>query len=109
MPRLHPYVALERSPAPVSPVPEARRRPLGYRSLPARMPTLLVPRLSAHLQRPHPHAVGPEQAVAGTLDARHLLGVPVVFIATHCQRTGCPYPDELPLVLVAAQYTALSY
>src|SRR5436305_2601325 len=103
MPRLHPYVALERSPAPVSPVPEPRRRPLGHVPLPPRMHTLLVPRLSVHLQRAHLHAVGPEPAVAGTLDARHLFVVPVVFISSHRQGTGRPYPYELSLVLVVAQ------
>src|SRR5262245_61952816 len=98
---------MERSSPPVSPVPEPRRRPVGHVLLPARMPTLLVPRLSAHLQRPHPHAAGPEQAVAGTLDSRHLLVVPIVFIASHRQRTRRLYPYELSLVLVATQCRAV--
>ena len=33
---------------------------------------------------------------------RHLPIVPVVFVATHCQGVGCPEPDQLSLVLVAA-------
>src|SRR5437870_13191083 len=99
MPSLHPYVALERSSPPMSSVPEPPHWTLGHVPLPARMPTLLVPQLSAYLQRPHPHAVGRQQAVARTLDSRHLVVVPLVFIAAHRQSTGRPYPYDLPLAL----------
>ena len=47
--------------------------------------------------------LAPEQAVAAVLDSRHLSVVPVVFVAAHCPRVGGPYPDQLSLVLVAAQ------
>src|SRR5687767_8810548 len=103
LPRLHPYAAVARALAPMSPVPEPRRWALGHVPLPARMQTLLVQRLSAHLQRSHPHAIGPEQTLAGVLDSRHLPVVSVVFVSSHRQRVGCPYPDQLSLVLVAAE------
>jgi len=70
MPRLHPYVAVERAPAPGSPGSQRRRRLLGHVPWPARRQTRRVPRLSAHRQRPHQHAVGPAPAVAGALASR---------------------------------------
>ena len=42
-----------------------------------------------------------------TLASRHLSVMPLVFVATHCPGGGGPYPDQLPLVLVAAQYRAV--
>src|SRR5687768_7177348 len=103
MPSLHPCVALERSPAPMSPLPEPRRQSLGYVPLSARVKTLRVPRLPAYLQRPHPHAVGPEQTGALVLDPRDLSVVPLLLVPAHRQGVGCPYPHQLSLVLVVAQ------
>ena len=37
------------------------------------------------------------------LDSRHLSVVPGVFVPSHRQRSGRPYPHQLSLVLVAAQ------
>src|SRR5215831_15839564 len=101
--RLHPYAPVERSFAPMPPVPEPRRQSLGNVPLSARVETLLVSRLSADVQRPHPHAVGPEPAVAVALDTRHLPVVPVVFVPAHRQGVGGPCPYQLSLVLVVAQ------
>src|SRR5687768_12108897 len=92
VPRLYPYAPVERSPAPLSPLSVPRRRSLGPLPLPAQVETLLMPRLSAHLQRPHPHAIRPEPAVALTLDPRHLSVVPLPFVPSHGQRAGCPCP-----------------
>src|SRR5215510_2207760 len=50
LPSLHPYAPVERTPAPMSPVPEPRRRSLGYLSLPPWVQALLVQRLQADLQ-----------------------------------------------------------
>src|SRR5262249_16832808 len=75
----------------------------GARTLSARVKTLRVPRLSAHLQRPHPHVVGPEQTGALVLDSRDLAVVPLRLVPTHRQGFGCPYPHQLSLVLVVAQ------
>src|SRR5215475_10681229 len=47
---LHSYIAVARSPAAMSPVPEPRRRPVGHVSLSAGMQTLLVQWLPAHFQ-----------------------------------------------------------
>src|SRR5215831_1916219 len=50
--RLHPYITMERSATPVSPVPEPQRRSVGRLSLPAWLETLPLLRegLQAHLQ-----------------------------------------------------------
>src|SRR5215831_1295174 len=50
MSRLHPYVAVERSSPPVSPVPEPGHRSVGDIPLSPRLQTLLVQRLQAYLQ-----------------------------------------------------------
>jgi len=42
LPRLSPYVTVERSPAAMSPLPKPRDRSLGQLPLPARVQTLLV-------------------------------------------------------------------
>src|SRR5215831_8874387 len=47
--------------------------------------------------------VAPEHATAIILDSRDLPVVSRLFVPAHCQRSGYPYPDQLPLVLVAAQ------
>src|SRR5205823_13523459 len=90
LPNLYPCLAMERTPAPMSSVPEPGRRSLGDVPLPAGMQTLLVQRLQAYLQRPHPYPAPPEQAVVRILDSGHLPVVPVVFVATYCPRVGCP-------------------
>ena len=74
----------------VSPVPEPGHRSVGAVPLPPRVQTLLVQRLPAYLQRPHQHPPPPEQAVIRVLDSGHLPVVPVVFVATYCQRVGYP-------------------
>src|SRR5215207_7125090 len=102
MPRLYPYAPVERASAPLSPLSEPRRQSMGQLPLPAQVETLLVPRLSAHLQRSHPHAVRPEPAVTPTLDFGDLSAVPLVFVSSHCEGIGCPYPYQLSLVLVVA-------
>src|SRR5262245_30827966 len=43
----------------------------------------------------------------GCLDSRDVSVVPVVFLATYCAGAGGAWPDELSLVLVAAQYRHL--
>jgi hypothetical protein len=97
------YAAVERWPVPMSPVPKPRRPSLGPLPLSARVETLLVQRLSAHLQWPHPHALRPEPAVVSSLDLGHLSIEPVLLISSHCQGCGCAYPHQLSLVLVVAQ------
>src|SRR5215470_14347054 len=104
---LHAYAAMERSAPPVSPVPEPGRRSLGAVPLPPRLQTLLVSRLPAHLQRSHRDPLAPEQEAAVVLDTRHLPGVPIVLVATDCSGVRGPYPDELSLALVAAEYGRL--
>ena len=49
------------------------------------------------------YPVAPEQAVAVVLDSRDLSVVSRLLVAAHCQGSGRPYPDQLSLVLVAAQ------
>src|SRR6266446_4408769 len=51
---LHPYAAMERSPTAMPPLSEPRRGSMGQLPLPPRLQTLLVQRLQAYLQRPHP-------------------------------------------------------
>src|SRR5262249_32180053 len=51
----------------------------------------------------HEHPAPPEQAVAGVLDSGHLPVVPVMFVAAQCQGVRGPQPDQLSVVLVAAQ------
>ena len=67
------------------------------------MQALLVPRLKADLQRPHPYPAPPEQAVVRILDSGDLPVVLVVFVATDCPGVGGPEPDQLSVVLVAAE------
>src|SRR5262245_46056503 len=100
---VYPYIAVERSSALLSPVSEPRRWALGHVPLSTRIETLLVPRLSAHLQRPHAHVVGPEQTVAAALDPRDLSAVPCMLVTPHRQRSRYPYQHQLPLVLVATE------
>src|SRR5919108_1389967 len=100
---LHPYAPVERSPAPMSPVPEPPRWTMGDVPLSARGQTLLVSRLQAHLQRSDQHPAAPEQAVAAALDPRDLSTVPRVLVSPYRQRGGYPYPYQLSVVLVAAQ------
>src|SRR5215470_8241170 len=69
---LYPHLAVERSPPPVSPVSQSRCRSVGPVPRPARVSTLPVPGLQAHLQRPHRDPVAPEHTAAGVLDTRHL-------------------------------------
>src|SRR5215510_8142074 len=104
MSSIHSYPPVERSSAARSPVPELRHRPLGYLPLSARVAPLLVQGLSAHLQRSHPHVVGPDQALVGALDLGHLSLVSIVFIASHSPRVGHAYPNQLSLVLVVTEY-----
>src|SRR5215813_10898311 len=75
--------------------------PCGPVPLPARMSTLPVPGLQAHLQRPHRDPVAPDLAAVGILDPRHLSVVPRLFVPAHCARGGGPYPDQLSLVVEA--------
>src|SRR5262249_9177271 len=51
-----------------------------------------------------PRPLAPKQEAAVVLDTRHLPVVPVVLVATDCSGVRGPYPDELLLVLVAAEY-----
>src|SRR5919201_4354431 len=78
--RLYPHIAVERSPTAVSPVSQSRCRSVGPVPLPARVSTLPVPGLQAHLQRPHRAPVAPELATVGLLDPRPLSVVPRLFV-----------------------------
>src|SRR5215211_6527631 len=101
---LYPYAAVERSSAPMSPLSKPQHWPLGHIPLPPRPQTLPLQSLPTDIQRPHTDVVGPEQAVTRPLAPRNLSVVPVLLVASHCQGGRCPYPHELSLVLVAAQY-----
>src|SRR5262245_48946945 len=94
---------MEKPSTAMSSMPEPPHWTLGHVPLPSRMQTLLVPSLPAHLQRPHRYPLAPEQAAAGVLEPCHLSVMPRLFVAAHCQGSGRPYPDELSLVLVAAE------
>src|SRR5215470_15905421 len=94
---------MERSAAAVSSLPEPPHWPVGHIPISTRVQTLLVSWLQAHLQRPHPDPVAPEHATIVVLDPRHLSVVSRLLVPAHCQRAGYPYPDQLPLVLVAPQ------
>src|SRR4029453_15409238 len=100
MPSLHPYAPVARSSAPMSALPEPPHGPVGHVPLSTRVPTVLVPWLSAHLQRPHRAPAASEHAPAGVLDPRHLSVVSRLFVAAHRARTGGPCPHELSMVLV---------
>src|SRR6058998_2285222 len=99
LPSLHPYVAVERSPAAMSPLPQPSHWSLGQLPLPTRMQTLLVQRLQAHLQRSDPYAAPSEPAVATTLDAGALSPLSRLLISAHCQGGRGAYPYQLSLVL----------
>src|SRR5215831_18646394 len=101
--RLYPYLTMERSSTPVSPVPEPGRRSVGPVPLPARVQTLLVQRLQAHLQRSHQHLAPSKPAVSAALDSRDVSALPRLLLAAYRQRGGGAYPDQLSVVLVAAQ------
>ena len=103
-PSLYPYAPVDRAPTPMSPVPEPGRRSLGDIPLPPWVQALLVQRLPADFQRSDPYPAPPEQAVMCVLDSGDLPVVPVVCVATHGPGGGGPEPDQLSLVLVAAEY-----
>src|SRR5205814_9797505 len=84
-------------------LPERPHWPLGHLTIPPPVPKLLVPWLQAHLQRPHQCAAASESATTVILDSRHLSVVSRLFVPAHRQRARHSYPDQLPLVLVAAQ------
>src|SRR5712691_7293288 len=98
---------MERAAPPLSPVPEPGRRSVGQLPLPTGVQTLLVQRLQAHLQRSHQYDDASEQAVAAALDPRDLSALSCLFVAAHCPGDRRPYPDELSVVLVAAQCRAV--
>src|SRR5437588_5853895 len=83
VPSLHPYAPVERPSTAMSSLPEPPHWPLGHVSISPRMPTLLVPELQAHLQRPHRYPAAPEQEATVVLDTRHLSALPRLFVATH--------------------------
>src|SRR5215211_7371094 len=87
----------------MSALPERAHWPLGHVPVSTWMQTLLVSRLQAHLQRPHRDPVPPDPALTVALDTRYLSVVPCLFVPAYCAGGGSPYPDELSLVLVAAQ------
>jgi hypothetical protein len=103
VPSVHPYTTVARSSAAMSALPEPPHWPVGHLPISPRVQTLLVPWLQADLQRPYCYPTASDQATAAVLDSRHFSVVSVVFIPAHRERIGCPYPDQLPLVLVAAQ------
>src|SRR5215471_13934915 len=103
MSSLYPYTPVERSSTSVSPVPEPGRRSVGPVPLPTWVQTLLVQRLQAHFQRPHQYPAPPEPAGAAVLDSGDLSALSRLLVTTHCARGGGAWPDQLPLVLVAAQ------
>ena len=104
---LHPYAAVERSSAPMSPVPEPRRRSLGHVPLPTRCKRYWCngcKRTFNDLTNTLLHQS--KRSLAYWILATFLLCL-VVFVSTHCQGVGGPYPDQLSLVLVAAQCRAV--
>src|SRR5215813_3200026 len=103
MPSVPPYATVARSSAAMSSMPEPPHWTVGYLPVPPRVQTLLVPWLQAHLQRPHRYPAPSEPATTVVLDSRHLSVVSRLFVPAHRQRARHPYPDQLPLVLVAAQ------
>src|SRR5262245_47854762 len=107
VPSVHPYAPVERSSAPMSSLPEPPHWTVGHLPISPRVQTLLVPSLQAHVQRPHRYPAPSDQATAAVLDSRHFSVVSVVFIPAYCAGGGRPYPDELSLVLVAAQGCAV--
>ena len=98
-----PYTTVERSSATMSALSERPHWTVGHLPIPPRVQTLLVPSLQAHVPRPHRYPPASDQATAAVLDSRHVSVMSVVFIPAHRERIGCPYPDQLPLVLVVAQ------
>jgi len=74
----------------VSPVPEPGHRSVGAVPLPPRVQTLLVQRLSTHLQRPDQYATPSEQAVAGILDSGDVSALSLVFVAAYYPRARRP-------------------
>src|SRR5947209_8565130 len=100
---LYPCLAMERSPTAVSPLPQSRCRSLGQLPRPAGMQTLLVQRLQAHLQRSDSYPAPSKQAVAAALDAGDVSAVSGVLVSAYCQGGGGAYPDQLSVVLVAAE------
>src|SRR2546427_4361367 len=83
MPSLHPYVAVERSPTAMSPLPQPSHWSLGQLPLPTRMQTLLVQRLQAHLQRSDRYPAPSEQAVAATLDSGNFSALSRLFVSAY--------------------------
>src|SRR5439155_21479960 len=102
VPSLHPYATVERPSAAMSSMPEPPHWPLGHVPISTRMPTLLVPELQAHLQRPHRYPLAPEQAAAGLLDPGDLSALSRLFVAADCEGGGGPYAYQLSVVLAAA-------
>src|SRR5262249_29887058 len=103
MSRLHPYVAVERSSPPVSPVPEPGHRSVGDIPLSPRLQTLLVQRLQAYLQCPHPYGAPSQQTATPILDTGDLSALSRLLVAADGPRDRGAYPDQLPLGLVAAE------
>src|SRR5262245_27468499 len=103
MPSIPPYTPVARSSAAMSALQEPPHWTVGHLPIPPRVQTLLVSWLQEYLQRPHRYPTASDQATAAVLDSRHVSVVSVVFIPAHRERMGCPYPDQLSLVLVAAQ------
>src|SRR5262249_46295615 len=103
VPSLHPSAAVARSSTAMSALPEPPHWPVGHIPISPRVQTLLVPSLQAHLQRSHRYPAASEPATTVVLDPCHLSVVSRLFVPAHCQRSGYSYPDQLPLVLVAAQ------
>src|SRR5262249_17305009 len=103
VPSLHSYTPVERPSTAMSSMPERSHWPLGHVPVSTMLQTLLVSWLQAHLQRPHRDSAPPEPAVTVALDSRNLFALPCLLVTAHCQGSGRPRPDELSLVLVAAQ------
>jgi len=101
--RLHPYAAVARAVAPVSPVPESGRRPVGDVPLSPRGEPLLGSRLPAPLQRPHRSPAPPAPAVAAARDAGDVSPLALVCGAAYGPRAGRPGSDQVARGLVAPE------
>src|SRR5262245_25070423 len=103
LPRLPPDSTVERSPAPMPPLPQPSGWPLGDVPLPTRIQTLPLQGLRADFQRPDQDAVRPEPAVPRALDCGDLSVVPLVFVPSYRQGVGHACTHQLSSVLVASQ------
>jgi hypothetical protein len=103
VPSVHPSAGVERASAALSSMSASPYWTMGDIAISPQGHTLLGPSLYADLQRPPRSPAASASAPAVILDARHLAGVSRLFVPAHRQRAAHAWPDQRPLVRVAAQ------